>query len=102
MRQEDGTFKIEKGEETFTKSKHEIRISFMASDGKSTVECVCFTKVATEVLDIDVDSFASNAVVDQKNKIKEILYETKILTIKKQRDNFLLLNVEDIVSHQTN
>ena len=37
---------------------------------------------------------------DQRNKIKEILYENKILTLKNQERDFLLLNVEDIVAHQ--
>ena len=102
----DGKFKNDKSGEIFDASRQEIRISFTASNGKYTVPCICFTKVAGELLDVDVDDFVRLNDVAQRNKVKESLYETKILTLKKQEDkisgktNFLILMAEDIVTYQ--
>ena len=102
----EGKFKHDKSGEVFDGFRDEIRIDFTASNGKYTIPCVCFTKVATEILDVDVDHFVRLTDVDQRKKVKEALYEMKILTLKKQQNqatnriNFLILQAEDIVSHQ--
>ena len=100
----DGKFKHDKSGEIFDGCRQEIRISFTASNGKHTIQCVCFTKVASEILDVEVEDFVRLNDVDQRTKVKEALYETKLLTLKKQKANekinFLILNAEGIVTFQ--
>ena len=102
----EGKFKHDKSGEIFDGCRQEIRIDFTASNGKHTIPCVCFTKVATEILDVDVDHFVRLTDLDQRKKVKGALYDVKVLTLKKQQNqvtdkiNFLILNAEDIVSDQ--
>ena len=95
-RLEDGTFKNEKNGEIFHESKKEIRLSFKASDGKETITCVCFTKIASMILPVDTDEFTAMDEVDQRATVKELLYETKLLTLRSQGETFLLLDVEKV------
>lgn len=98
MRLDDGTYQVQKGKETFKKFKKEIRLKFTASNGKTTIICVCFTKVACTLLDMEVQDFVSTTEAEQRKKIKSILYEERLLTLKNQGENFLLLNAEDAVN----
>ena len=95
----DGTFKAEKGNDLFNKSKREIRITFRASNGKQTITCVCFSKVACRLLNMEASKFVSLDEIEQRKVLKKLLYEEKFLTIKNQRnkewDNYLLINVEE-------
>ena len=100
MQLEDGTFQNEKSGEKFEKLKQVIRLSFKASNGDTTISCVCFTKVAAKILHLEPSDFTSLTEIDQRKKVKEILYETKLLTMKNQPEDFLLLNVEDFNSYQ--
>lgn len=95
---DDGTFKNEKTGEIFDGCKKEIRITFKASNGKETITCICFTKTANAILEMDSMSFTDLEDAKQKEKVTSILYETKLLTLKNQGYNFLLLNVEDVQS----
>ena len=95
-RLEDGTFKNEKNGEIFHETKKEIRLSFKASDGKETITCVCFTKIASMILPVDTDEFTAMDEVDQRATVKELLYETKLLTLRSQGETFLLLDVENV------
>ena len=106
MKLEDGTFKVKRGQETFNECRTEIKLNFRASNGEATVSCVCFTKIAAQILQINADEFTSMDQINQRKKIKEILYEKKILTLKKQIDkrgevSYILLNLEDIAPKGT-
>lgn len=98
----DGMFKVEKTNEVFKEAecRQEIRLDFRASDGTHTIRCVCFTKVASSILRMNSLKFISMQENDQRKKIKEILYENKLLTLKKQEQDFLLIDVEHLVPHQ--
>ena len=93
-RLDDGTFKNEKSGEVFQQCKKEIRLSMKASNGEQTISCVCFTKIASLILGIDANEFTTMDDAEQRLKVKHILYEKKILTLRKQGDNYLLVNVE--------
>ena len=95
FRTSDGNYQLQHGKETFKKFKKEIRLKFTASNGKKTIVCVCFTKVACTLLDIEATEFVSLSEGEQRDKITSILYEQKLLTLKNQVENFLLLNMED-------
>ena len=98
MKVGEGKFQINKGKEVFKEFRKEIRIKLRASNGETTVTCVCFTKVACELLNIDASMFVNLEQHEQRAKIKEILYANKLLTLKNQPRDFLLLNVEDLPS----
>ena len=100
VRYGDGTFKIEKTGEVFKECRNEMRLKFKASNGEQTVQIVCFTKVAAKILKVKSDEFFAMNEIEQRSKIKEILYEQKILTVKKQIDDFFLLSVESVQSFQ--
>ena len=93
---DDGKFKNDRTGEIFQECKQEMRLCFKASNGKNTVTCICFTKVASAILNVQPEIFAIMNDNEQRSVIKNILYETKLLTLKNQGENFLLLNVEDV------
>ena len=93
------SFKTKKGEDVFFKIRPEIRITFKASNGKQTVTCVCFSKVACKMLHMEANEFIALNEFEQRNALKKVLYERKLLTLKNQQNeqwhNFLIINVEE-------
>ena len=48
------------------------------------------------ILPVDTDEFTAMDEVDQRATVKELLYETKLLTLRSQGETFLLLDVEKV------
>ena len=81
----EASFRTKKGEDVFFKTRPEIRITFKASNGKQTVTCVCFSKVACKMLNMEANEFVALNEFEQKNALKKVLYERKLLTLKNQK-----------------
>ena len=89
-----------KGGEIFNSTKKEIRLCFQASNGSENVRCVCFTKLAKTLLKDNAEDFVFQDVYQQKQMLRDILYEKKLLTIRNQGEDFLLIDVETFTTVQ--
>ena len=97
---EEGKYQIKKGGQIVTGTKKEIRLSFQASNGTENINCVCFTKLAKVLLKEKGESFIFLEQQEQREALKELLYERKLLTILNQGENFLLIEVEKVSAVQ--
>ena len=97
---EEGKYQMKKGGQMVTGTKKEIRLSFQVSNDTENINCVCFTKLAKALLKEKGESFIFLEQQEQREVLKELLYERKLLKILNQGENFLLIEVEKVSAVQ--